>query len=115
MNDNKNPELTAKAVLEVFQKYIRLSKYLFAQTGEFIYDVNEIPKTNEFYKAAKAIAKKFEIDWKTMTHEESNRIMLALLSDTYNEMACVCDKDSIVLDTKIQIIKPNKKDSHDTE
>lgn len=115
MNDNKNPELTAKAVLEVFQKYIRLSKYLFAQTGEFIYDVNEIPKNNEFYKAAKAIAKKFEINWETMTHEESNRIMLALLSDTYNEMASVCDKDSIVLDTKIRIIKPKKKDCYDTK
>lgn len=105
MNDNKNPELTAKAVLEVFQKYLRLSKYLFAQTGEFIYDVNEIPKTNEFYKATKAIAKKFEIDWKTMTHEESNRIMLALLSDTYNEMADVCDKDSIAIETRVRILK----------
>lgn len=115
MNDKKNQEPTAKAVLDVFQKYIRLSKYLFAQTEEFIYDVNEIPKTNEFYKAAKAIAKKFEIDWKTMTHEESNRIMLGLLSDTYNEMAGVCDKDSIVLDTKIRIIKPKEKDNHDTK
>lgn len=44
-----------------------------------------------------------------MTHEESNRIMLALLDNTYNEMAGVCDKGTIVLETKI-IIKKEKSD-----
>lgn len=44
-----------------------------------------------------------------MTHEESNRIMLALLDNTYNEMAGMCDKDNIVLETKI-IIKKEKSD-----
>ena len=40
-----------------------------------------------------------------MSHEESNRIMLALLEDAYKEMATVTDKDKLVLETKLLILK----------
>ena len=109
MGRKKKQEVNAGAVLDVFHKYMRLSKYLFGQSEEYIYNVNEMPEENEFCSPAKKIAKSFEINWKKMTHEESNRIMLALLDDVYNEMAGVCNKDHIVLETKI-IIKKEKSD-----
>lgn len=109
MNRKKNQEINAQIVLDVFQKYMSLSRYLFGQSEQFIYDINEMPKENEFYSPAIKIAKSFGIDWKKMTHEESNRIMLALLEKVYNEMTEVCDKDHIILETKI-IIEKGKSD-----
>ena len=55
------------------------------------YDINEIKEDNEFYKPAKNLAEELEIDWEKMTHEESNRIMLALLDEYYNRI--MVDKD----------------------
>ena len=95
--------------LKLFEKtyirYLALSKYLFASGDKAIYDINEIPKDHEFYKEAKAIAKSLEIDWKKMTHEESNRIMLALLEDAYNAMAEVGDKSHLMVEVKLKIVK----------
>lgn len=109
MNRKKKDVENAEAVLDIYHKYMRLSKYLFGQSEEYIYNVNEIPEENEFCRPARKIAKSFDIDWKKMTHEESNRIMLALLDNVYNEMAGSCNKDHIVLETKI-IIKKEKSD-----
>lgn len=40
-----------------------------------------------------------------MTHEESNRVMLALLEDSFNLIRDIEDSKSIILQTKIVIKK----------
>lgn len=94
-----------KLFRSTYLRYIALSKYLFASGEKAIYDINEIPKDNEFYQAAKATAKSLGVNWKKMTHEESNRVMLALLEDTYNAMAAVGDKSNLVVEVKLKIVK----------
>jgi ssDNA-specific exonuclease RecJ len=59
-----------KKTLEAFFRYYELSRLLFGQKQNEIYDVTDIPKTNKFYELAKEIAKQLEIDWENMTHEE---------------------------------------------
>jgi len=107
--DIKVEDQLGKHDLKLFRgtylRYIALSKYLFASGDKAIYDINEIPKDNEFYKDARSIAKSLGISWKNMTHEESNRIMLALLEDTYNAMAAVGDKSHLVVEVSLKIVK----------
>lgn len=97
-------EINKELFLKTYMNYIGLSKYLFGKGEDGIYNVNEIPKDNEFYKPAKAIAKSLKISWKNMTHEESNRIMLALLEDSYNAMAEVADKDCLYIEVKLKVL-----------
>ena len=85
-------------------RYIALSKRLFGK-DENIYDINELPKDSMFYKDARVIAKSLGINWKKMTHEESNRIMLALLEDTYNAMAEVGNKEHLAIEVRLKAIK----------
>ena len=94
-----------KLFQRTYIRYIALSRYLFAGGENAIYDINEIPKDNEFYKDARAIAKSLKINWKSMTHEESNRIMLALLEDTYNAMTAVGDKKDLIVELTLKIRK----------
>ena len=94
-----------KKTLEAFFRYYELSRLLFGQKQNEIYDVTDIPKTNKFYELAKEIAKQLEIDWENMTHEESNRVMLALLEDSFNLIRDIEDSKSIILQTKIVIKK----------
>ena len=80
IEDSVSKEVNKEHLLNIYQKYLRLYP-------------------------AKAIAKSLDINWKNMSHEESNRIMLALLEDAYKEMATVTDKDKLVLETKLLILK----------
>ena len=91
--------------MEAFFRYYELSSLLFDQKQSEIYNVTDIPKANKFYKPAKDIAKQLQINWKTMTHEESNRIMLALLEDSFNLIREIEDSKAITLQTKIIIEK----------
>lgn len=76
---------TKKELLEQSQKavgqYFELSKYLFVDDAP--QDVNEIPSDNPFYESAKAISDEMGLDWENMSHEDSNRVMLNLLSDYF--------------------------------
>lgn len=96
--------------LQLFQKtylrYMALSKYLFGSKAP-IYDINEMPEDNEFLESARKIATALQIDWSNMSHEDSNRIMLALLEDTYNEMAKVGSKKQLAISVTLKILKPN--------
>ena len=65
--------------------FFALSKLLFAG-DESPYDINELKEDNRFYKPAVSLAEELGIDWKSMTHDESNRIMLSLLDDYYNQI-----------------------------
>lgn len=64
-----------------FENFMSLSKYLLGEDAPM--DVNEIPKDNEFYKAAKEMADEMELDWDKMSHEDSIRVMINLLADAY--------------------------------
>lgn len=74
-----------KTFCEKGLRFMELAKLLFSGKTD-IYDINELDENNEFYKDAVKLAEEMEIDWKTMSHEDSNRIMLALLEDTYLAM-----------------------------
>lgn len=97
-----------KLLCSTYIRYIALSKCLFGQDDNY-YNINELPKDNEFYKDARAMAKSLSIDWKKMSHEDSNRIMLALLEDTYNAMAMVGDKKNLAVEIILKIIKEPSK------
>ena len=92
VNVTKGKDLLGGHDLELlrttYMRYIALSKMLFGQE-ETVY----------------AIAKSLGIKWKTMTHDESNRVMLALLEDTYNAMAAVGDKKNLAIEVKLKVIK----------
>ena len=76
---------TKKEALEQSQKaleeFFNLSKFLLGDNAPF--DVNEIPEDNPYYETAKAIAEEMDLVWEEMTHEDSNRVMLNLLSEYF--------------------------------
>lgn len=107
--DESGEKHDLKLFTRTWMDYIELSRYLFANDNA-IYDVNEIPSDHKFYKPAKKLAKQLGISWKSMTHEESNRLMLALLEDTYRAMEEVSNQKNLVVAVTLKIIKPDKKD-----
>lgn len=76
---------TKKEILQKSQEaignYFKLSKYLFGEDAP--YDVNEIPEDNPFYEDAKAISDEMGLDWKNMSHEDSNRVMLNMVAEAF--------------------------------
>lgn len=76
---------TKKEVLQKSQEaianYFQLSKFLFSEDAP--YDVNEIPQDSPFYESAKAISDEMELDWENMSHEDSNRVMINMLTDAF--------------------------------
>lgn len=69
---------------EAMASFIKLSAFLLSEDAPF--DINEIPEDHPYYQSAKAIADEMEVDWKTMSHEDSNRIVLNLLTDFWNNI-----------------------------
>lgn len=97
-------------VKEAYCHYIELSRYLFGLEDESVYDVNEIPEDSKFYQSAHELADSMKIPWKTMTHEDSNRIMLAMLDDAYNAIGKAVpkkDKKNLVIELNFKIAKKN--------
>ena len=77
---------TQKEVLAQSQKaianFFQLSKFLFGE--EAPYDVNDISEDSPHYESAKAIADEMGLDWKNMSHDDSNRVMLNMLADAFD-------------------------------
>lgn len=95
-------------VKDSYFRYIELSQYLFGSGDAAVYDVNEIPVDNKFYQLARDLADSMNISWESMAHEESNRIMLAMLDDCYNAMSkgiSKKDKSKLVIDINFQLLK----------
>lgn len=95
-------------VKEAYFRYIELSRYLFGSGDDAIYDVNEIPADHNFHQLARYLAESMDIPWETMTHEDSNRIMLAMLEDCYNAIGKAVpqkDKPNLVVDVNFKIVK----------
>lgn len=83
--ETKKPELEKlERSTEAVQKYLKLSSYLFGDNAP--YDMNEIKQDNEFYGIAKELVDEMEIDWDNMSHADSNRIMLAMLDDYFQNI-----------------------------
>lgn len=66
---------------ESIADFFKLSKYLLGDNAP--YDANEIPKDSPYYNDARALVEELGIDWDNMTHEDSNRVFINLLSDYY--------------------------------
>jgi len=94
--------------LEQFFRYFELSGLLFDRNREEIYDVSDIPVDNKFYKLAQQMAKRLNIKWKGMSHEDSNRIMLAMLEDAFNMIRDIENSKNMVIKTTIQILKSDE-------
>lgn len=54
------------------------------------------------------IAEQLGISWEAMTHEESKRIMLALLEDYYVAMSKVVNTRRLVIEIRLKIAEKNK-------
>lgn len=76
---------TKKEVLQKSQEaianYFQLSKFLFSEDAP--YDVNEIPQDSPFYESAKAISDEMELDWENMSYEDSDLVMINMLTDAF--------------------------------
>ena len=95
---------------DALMHYWELSKYLFARTKELVYDVKEIPDNLPYAALAREIAEDLNIKWDKMTHDDSNRIMLAMLEDTYNRIAEFMPKGGkIILDAKVKAPENEKE------
>jgi len=108
LNQTSKLMIELAKVREAYFRYIDLSKYLFGLGDAAVYDVNEIPKNHKFYNLAHSLAASMDIGWETMTHEESNRIMLAMLDDTYNAIAKTIpskDKGNLIIDVHFKVVK----------
>lgn len=95
--------------LEQFFRYFELSGLLFDRgRKEDIYNVSDIPADNKFHKIAKQTAKELGIKWSQMSHEDSNRVMLAMLEDAFNMIRDIENSINIIIKTTIQIVKTNE-------
>lgn len=94
-----------KKTMEQFFQYLELSSLLFDSNKDEIYNVTDIPVKNKFYKIAKHTAKELGIDWKGMSHENSNRIMLSMLEESFNLIRDIENSPNIIIKTHIQILK----------
>lgn len=88
--------------LDAFFEFFDLSRILFNRRLKEIYNVSDIPKRSRFYKMAQGMAKELSIDWSTMSHEDSNRVMLAMLESSFNKIVEIEDSSSIDLIVKIK-------------
>lgn len=77
--------MTESEFIEKGLRFLELAKLLFSGQTD-IYNINELEKDSKFYSDAVNLANEMEINWEKMSHEDSNRIMLALLEDTYMAM-----------------------------
>lgn len=95
-------ERPVKQMSDALQEYLALSKFLFADPDDSIYDVNELEPDEQFYPLAKQLADELKIEWEDMTHEESNRIMLLMLEKTYQKVREVSGRSNIVVEFKVK-------------
>lgn len=95
--------------IKAYERFFLLSQLLFNEDSDDCpYRMNDLKEDSVFYKDARALADELEIDWKKMTDEESNRIMLNLLGDAF--MAIKPSDDTLQLNTKFTVeLKEVKK------
>ena len=97
-----NTERPTQLMVDALQEYLALSKFLFADPDESIYDVNELEPDEHFHPLAKQLAEELKIGWENMSHEDSNRIMLLMLEKSYQKIKEVSDRANIVMEFKVK-------------
>jgi hypothetical protein len=108
--DNKRP---VELVVNALKEYLDLSKFLFADPDNSIYDVNELEPDEQFYPLAKELAKELKIGWEDMSHEDSNRIMLLMLEKAYQKIREVTDRSKITIEFKVKELAPENGSTKD--
>lgn len=89
--------------LDKFFQYFELSGLLFDRSRDEIYNVTDIPSENKFFKMAKNTAKELQIKWNGMSHEDSNRVMLAMLEEAFNLIRDIEQSKNITLNVTIKV------------
>lgn len=92
-----------QSVKEGFFNYFELSSMLFDREKEEIFDVSDIPKNSKFRKMAEDTASNLGINWKSMSHQDSNRIMLSMLEETFNVIRLADSAENVILEWKIKV------------
>lgn len=95
----------SKKTLEQFFRYFSLSSLLFDRGKREIYNVTDIPRASKFRKIAKQTAERLGVRWQGMSHEDSNRVMLAMLEDAFNLIREVEDCEDVIICTMHDFLK----------
>ena len=106
-------ERPVELVVNALKEYLDLSKFLFADPDNSIYDVNELEPDEQFYPLAKELAKELKIGWEDMSHEDSNRIMLLMLEKAYQKIREVTDRSKITIEFKVKELAPKNGSTKD--
>ena len=69
---------------EAIGNFFQLANALLSDDAP--YDINELSTESPFYQTAKELADEMGLDWEGMSHEDSTRLMLNLLSEYYNRI-----------------------------
>ena len=76
----------SKSIMETAYDYWELSSLLFSGLSSCPYDINQIEPSSKFYFFSKSLAETLGVDWNTMSHEDSNRIMLGVLEHCFQQI-----------------------------
>lgn len=74
-----------------------------------------MPETSDFHDDAVRIAKDLNLSWERMTHANSNRIMLALLEEYFQNMQHIDENSSVIIETKLKFINIKNGQGHITQ
>lgn len=108
-----NKEKPTQLMADALKEFLSLSKFLFADPDESIYDVNELEPDEQFYPLAKKLADELKIGWDDMSHEDSNRIMLLMLERTYQRIREISDSSKVVIEFKVKESAPENGSTKD--
>ena len=79
---------------KAFENFFSLCKYLLGEDAPM--DMNEIPEDSPFYSNARELVKEMEVKWDCMSHEDSNALMLNLLSDYWCQIKPPEDYEAVL-------------------
>lgn len=112
-NTTGDKERPVQKMIDALKEYLDLSKFLFADPDNSIYDVNELEPDEQFYPLAKKLAEELKIGWDDMSHEDSNRIMLLMLEKAYQKIREVSDMSKITVEFKVKEMAPDNGSTKD--
>lgn len=113
-----------KELLTKFDFFLKMVNLFFNEGGLYFPEkVNDLTKEwgsskkeNPFYKKAREMADELGIKWEEMSNEESNRIIINMLSDAYMDM---CPGNKRIIHTTYTITldvaakEPSKKEKEE--
>ncbi|TGX80494.1 hypothetical protein E5358_12620 [Palleniella muris] len=106
----KKKEITKEA--QAWLDYAELSNFLLRDNAPL--KINETPEDSKFYKPAKELAEELELNWNELTQDESNRIMINMLSDYFMSIQESKDK-RYVLDITVREADKKLKEKENDE